>query len=221
MDVFVSSLMDHFGAFGIALLMFLENVFPPIPSELIMPLAGYEAASGRMSLFSVIVAGTVGSLLGTIPWYYLGKAIGERRLMRIAARYGRWMTLSQDDVRAADLWFRRYGIAAVLFGRLVPTVRTLISVPAGLAHMSIWVFLAFSAIGSAAWTALLAVAGYLLGQQYEAVSGYVGPVSNVIIVAIAVIYVYRVVTFKPSVTNTEASPELGRTRKGKTSDGQR
>ena len=197
MDAFVRSMMETLGPFGIALLMFLENVFPPIPSELIMPLAGYQSASGQMSLVTVILAGTVGSLLGVIPWYYAGHYLGERRMKRLAARHGGWLTLSPEDVDQANQWFRRKGARAVLFGRLVPTVRTLISVPAGIAHMPMATFLIYSTIGGALWTALLAMLGFLLGQRYEMVEGYVGPVSNAIIVAIVVFYMYRVVTFDP------------------------
>lgn len=198
MDVFVKTMMDSFGPFGIALLMLLENIFPPIPSELIMPLAGYEAAAGRMSIVTVILAGTIGSLAGVVPWYYAGRFMGEARLKRLADRHGRWMTLSPGDVDVANAWFRRHGVMAVLFGRLVPTVRTLISVPAGIACMPIGTFLIFSAIGSAIWTSLLALAGYLLGQNYEAVEGYVGPVSNAVLAVIVLFYIYRVVTFERS-----------------------
>ncbi|WP_152045959.1 DedA family protein [Aureimonas psammosilenae] len=202
MDVFVRHLMESLGAFGIGLLMFLENIFPPIPSEIIMPLAGYQAATGEMSLATVIVAGTIGSLLGIIPWYYLGYAFGEKRIIWLAERYGRWMTMTPEDVEAADRWFRRYGYWAVSFGRLVPTVRTLISVPAGLSRMPFWMFLAVSAVGTLVWTAGLAIAGYMLGQNYEAIDGYVGPVSNAVIIGVVVLYLYRVVTFKPGQRRT-------------------
>lgn len=195
METLVRSMMETLGVFGIAVLMFLENIFPPIPSELIMPLAGYQATQGQQSIVAVIIAGTVGSLLGVIPWYYAGKLVGKKRIKRLAARHGKWLTLSPDDVEAADQWFHRYGKFAVLFGRLVPTVRTLISVPAGVAHMNLAIFLILSAIGSAIWTTLLALAGYMLGQNYDTVSTYVGPVSNGIIVIIIAIYIYRVVTF--------------------------
>ncbi|KAB0680803.1 DedA family protein [Aureimonas leprariae] len=197
MDVFVRHLMETLGPAGIALLMFLENIFPPIPSELIMPLAGYQAALGEMSIVVVIAAGLVGSVLGIIPWYWLGYAIGEKRIVALAARYGRWLTMTPEDVEAADRWFLRKGWWAVFFGRLVPTVRTLISVPAGLARMPFGLFLLLSAVGSLIWTAGLALAGYLMGQQYEAIESYVGPVSNAVVIAAVGIYVWRVVTFKP------------------------
>ncbi|MBO0662714.1 DedA family protein [Jiella sp. MQZ9-1] len=195
MDAFVRMVMETFGVFGIGLLMFLENIFPPIPSELIMPLAGYQSTRGDMSIVAVIASGTIGSLLGVIPWYYAGRYLGERRMKRLAARYGRWLTLAPSDVTKADQWFRDKGAFAVLIGRLVPTVRTLISVPAGIAHMPMGRFLVYSAIGGAIWTAFLAMLGFLLGQQYEVVEGYVGPVSNAVIVAIVVFYIYRIVTF--------------------------
>lgn len=198
MDQFVQGLMETFGVFGIAFLMFLENIFPPIPSEIIMPLAGYQAATGQHSMWAVIVAGTIGSLLGIVPWYVLGRVVGEHRIVRLADRFGRWMTLTAEDVEAADRWFRRYGLLAVTLGRLVPTVRTLISIPAGLARMPFGLFIGFSAIGTFLWTAGLAFAGYLLAQQYERVNDYIGPVSNAVIVAVVVIYVWRVATFKPA-----------------------
>jgi membrane protein DedA with SNARE-associated domain len=198
MESFVQSMMQSLGAFGIALLMFLENIFPPIPSELIMPLAGYRATQGDIPIVLVIVAGSIGSLLGVIPWYYAGRVLGKERLKRFSARHGRWLTLSPADIEAADRWFRAKGPMAVLFGRLVPTVRTLISVPAGIAKMPIGKFLIYSAIGTVLWTTALAMAGYLLGQAYHTVSTYVGPVSNGILVLIVAYYIYRVVTFDPS-----------------------
>lgn len=197
MEAFVQNMMQRFGSVGIAFLMFLENVFPPIPSELIMPLAGYLTTQGEGSLLVVIAAGTVGSLLGTLPWYYLGRRLGHDGVKRIANRYGRWLTMSPLDVDAATERFRRHGRSSVLIGRLIPTVRTLISVPAGVSGMPLGQFLLFSAVGTFAWTALLAGAGFLLGQAYDAVQDYVGPVSTAVLVILAAVYVYRVVTFKP------------------------
>jgi membrane protein DedA with SNARE-associated domain len=198
MESFVQSMMQSLGAFGIALLMFLENIFPPIPSELIMPLAGYWSTQGDISIVIVIVAGGIGSLLGVIPWYYAGRALGKERLKRFSEHHGRWLTLSPADIESADRWFREKGPLAVLFGRLVPTVRTLISVPAGIAQMPFAKFLIYSAIGSGIWTTALAMAGYLLGQAYQTVSTYVGPVSNGIFFLIVAYYIYRVVMFDPS-----------------------
>lgn len=196
MEAFVESMMQKLGSVGIALLMFLENVFPPIPSELIMPLAGYLATRGDMNILFVIFAGTIGSLLGTLPWYYLGKRLGHDGVRKLASRHGRWLTMHPSDIDAASEKFKRHGKTSVLLGRLIPTVRTLISVPAGVANMPMGEFLLFSAIGTFVWTTALAMAGYLLGQAYEVVADYVDPVSTAVLVGLISLYVYRVVTFK-------------------------
>ena len=135
-------------------------------------------------------------------WYGLGRWIGEERLKRLADRYGRWLTVSREDIDKADDWFDTYGHFAVLFGRLIPTVRTLISVPAGLSEMPWKRFLIYSSIGTAAWTAILALLGYALGSQYERVGGWIDPVSYAVVALVVAIYIGRVVTFRKSHTKT-------------------
>lgn len=183
------------GYLGIALLMFAENVFPPIPSELVMPLAGFVVARGELSLAGVVAAGTLGSLAGVQLWYELGRAIGVARLKRLSASHGRWLTLAPHQIDAADGWFRRHGALAVLLGRLVPTVRTLISVPAGVARLGRVRFVLFSAVGTALWTTFLASLGYLLEGQYARVGDWVNPVANALVVGLVAFYLYRVATF--------------------------
>jgi membrane protein DedA with SNARE-associated domain len=192
----IERVVEATGVFGIALLMFLENVFPPIPSELIMPLAGYTAAQGNANILLVIVAGALGSLAGAYVWYALGYWIGEEGLKRFADRHGRWLTLSSRDIDKADDWFDTYGHWAVLFGRLVPTVRTLISIPAGLSEMAWQRFFLYSAIGTAVWTTLLAVLGYTLGSRYEEIGAWIDPISIGMMVLIVAVYLWRVATFK-------------------------
>ena len=187
---------EKMGALGIVLLMFAENVFPPIPSELIMPLAGFSAARGERNLLVVIIAGSIGSLLGALLWYYIGKKIGAERLERWAAKHGRWLTLSPKEVDQACGWFYRHGGKAVFIGRLIPAVRTLISVPAGIAGMPLASFLLYSAAGTILWTALLATGGYFLESQYDKVAHWMNPVSNVVIGLIVLGYLYRVVRFR-------------------------
>lgn len=184
------------GTLGIVLLMFAENVFPPIPSELIMPLAGFSAARGERNLVIVIIAGSIGSLFGALLWYYIGKKIGAERLERWAAKHGRWLTLSPKEVDQACGWFYRHGGKAVFIGRLIPAVRTLISVPAGIAGMPLASFLLYSAAGTILWTTLLATAGYFLESQYDKVARWMNPVSNVVIGLIVLGYLYRVVRFR-------------------------
>ncbi|MBZ9713496.1 DedA family protein [Deinococcus multiflagellatus] len=182
----VQNLMDSMGYLGILLLMILENIFPPIPSELIMPSAGFAASRGDLSLPLVILVGTVGSVLGTLPLYYLGRAFGEEKLVKWADQYGKWLTLSGKDIRKADDWFDKHGTKAVLFGRLVPGIRSLLSLPAGMSEMPMAKFLIYSSIGSAVWASILAGAGYLLGENYDRVEQYVGPASKVILAVVVV-----------------------------------
>jgi membrane protein DedA with SNARE-associated domain len=192
----ITGLVEQTGYLGIALLMLAENVFPPIPSELIMPLAGFAAARGELGMAGVVAAGTAGALAGALFWYGLGRWVGLERLKRWAAEHGRWLTVSPDDLDRAAAWFGRHGGAAVLVGRLVPAVRTLISVPAGVAGMALPRFLAYSAVGTALWTALLAAAGYLLGEQHQEVGAYLDPVSDAVLALLALGYLYRVATFR-------------------------
>jgi membrane protein DedA with SNARE-associated domain len=173
----IEGVVQSTGVFGIAFLMLLENIFPPIPSELIMPLAGYSAARGQANIVLIIIAGAVGSIAGAYFWYVVGLWIGEERLKNIADRYGRWLTLSRHDIDKADDWFDEHGHKAVMVGRVIPTVRTLISVPAGLSEMPWKRFLIYTSIGTAVWTTGLALLGYSLGSQYERVGEWIDPIS--------------------------------------------
>jgi membrane protein DedA with SNARE-associated domain len=196
MASWIESIVETTGVFGIALLMFLENVFPPIPSELIMPLAGYIAAQGKANIVLVILAGALGSLAGAAFWYALGRLVDHGRVKRFADRHGRWITMTRKDVEKADDWFDAYGHWAVLFGRLIPTVRTLISIPAGLSEMTVRRFLLYSGIGTAIWTTMLALIGYALGREYSRFERWIDPLSIAVVVAIVAIYLWRVATFR-------------------------
>ncbi len=192
----IANLVEQGGYLGIAALMLLENVFPPIPSELIMPLAGFAAARGELNIVGAVLAGTLGSILGAVFWYYIGVWVGDERLQRWAVRHGRWMTLTPQEIEKSCTWFARHGGIAVLVGRLVPAVRTLISVPAGISDMPLGRFLTYSTLGTIVWTALLAAAGYFLESQYQEVSNWLNPVSTIVIVVLVLAYLYRVLTFR-------------------------
>ena len=179
------------GYLGIVLLMLAENVFPPIPSELIMPLAGFVAAKGELNVGLVVLAGVLGSMLGALPWYYAGHLVGEERMRAFAARHGHWLTLDEKEIGRAIDWFEKHGRMAVLLGRLVPTLRTLISLPAGIARMPLVPFLIYSTIGTALWTGLLAAAGFWLQDNYALVADSVDLISKIIIGLIVLIYVWR------------------------------
>lgn len=183
------------GYAGIFFLMVLENIFPPIPSEVVLPLTGFAAADGSFNVVLVILAATAGTIVGALPWYVAGRLFTLERLKALSARYGRVITLTPDELDYAAAWFARHGRKAVLLGRLMPIVRTLISVPAGLTRMPLPLFLAYSAIGTLLWTSALVGAGYLLESQYARVSDYVNPVANAIVLLIVGSYLYRVVTF--------------------------
>ncbi|WP_273502643.1 DedA family protein [Paracoccus sphaerophysae] len=193
----VVSVISGWGYPGVFVLMLLENLFPPIPSEVIMPLAGYLVGEGGLALVPTILAGTLGSMLGTSLWYVIGAWIGAERLKRWAARRGRLLTLSPSDVNTAQAWFDRRGGLAVLFGRMIPAVRTLISVPAGIARMPLPRFLAFTLLGSALWTGLLTAAGLLLSANYARVADVIDPLSKLVVAAVVLVYLWRVVTWRP------------------------
>lgn len=193
MQEWIINTMNSLGYLGIGLLMFAENLFPPIPSELIMPLAGFTVAKGDMNFTLAVLAGVVGTILGALPWYYAGKLVGEERLKGLADKYGKWITVSSQDIDKSTRWFNRYGNKAVLFGRLVPGVRTLISLPAGLSEMPIVPFLIYSTLGTTAWVMLLTFLGYVLGDHYELVEQYLDPVSKIVLVVLIIAFVVWVV----------------------------
>jgi membrane protein DedA with SNARE-associated domain len=188
--------IENGGYLAIALLMLLENIFPPIPSEVVMPVAGIAAGRGDLQIAVVIAVGTVGAVAGQLLWFWVGLRVGEDHLKRIARRHGRWLTVSPRDIDKADDWFDRHGGKAVLIGRLIPGVRTLISLPAGLSEMSTKRFLLYSVIGSGLWTTALALAGFALGERQENVTRWIGPVSTTVLAVVVAYYLYRVVTFK-------------------------
>ncbi len=172
------------GYLSILFAMFLENLFPPIPSELIMPLGGFYVHQGQLQFLPVVLAGLIGTVLGAFPWYGIGRMVNEERLSFWLQRNGRWIGISPDDLARSRRWFNRYGTALVFWGRLIPGIRTLISVPAGIELMPLVPFLIWTTAGSLIWTLLLTSAGLVLGESYSNVEVWIGPVSKVIKVLI-------------------------------------
>lgn len=189
-------IVEGSGYAGIAAAMFAENVFPPIPSEIIMPLAGFSAASGNLSLALVIIVGSAGAILGALFWYLIGRWIGANRAVTLAARHGRLMTVTPQDMRHALGWFARHGNKAVFWGRLIPGLRSLISIPAGVAGMRLGPFLLWTALGSMIWTAFLAICGFWLHANYDRITGWIDPASKIVLAIFVVLYLYRVLTWK-------------------------
>ena len=189
----IVGIITRLGYAGVATLTFLEHLFPPIPSELILPLAGYVTGTGELTLGGVIALGSLGSLGGATVWYVIGKRIGERRLRTWIDNHGRWLTLSNKDIDKAKDWFERRGKAAVLIGRLMPGIRTFVSLPAGFSGMAWAPFLIFSAIGTIGWTAALVYAGAKLQENFESVSNYVDMITNGVFAILGAMIIWRYV----------------------------
>ncbi|CAM4152602.1 DedA family protein [Novosphingobium lubricantis] len=197
MNDWITTLIEGGGYWGIAFLMVIENVFPPIPSEVIMGLGGIAVARGRMDFWPLMLAGTVGSTLGNYVWYLLGRKLGYQRLYPVVRRFGRWLTVDWDDVERIVAFFQRHGQWVVFVVRFFPFMRTMISLPAGLTRMGHIRFLAFTFAGAAIWNAILAGAGYYLGRNFSEIDRYTGPVATGSLVVILIAYLWRVVTWKP------------------------
>jgi len=165
----VASVIEALGEAGVGLLVALENLVPPIPSEIVLSLAGYLAAEGRVNLVLVLIAATAGSVVGALALYWLGYALGEERLRRWLDRIP---LVDAGDLNKADRWFEKHEKGAVLFGRCAPVVRSLVSVPAGANRMPLGQFVVFTAIGSGVWNALFVMGGYLLGERWQDLEKY-------------------------------------------------
>jgi membrane protein DedA with SNARE-associated domain len=198
MATWIIETINSFGYVGIFLLMLLESVFPPIPSELIIPFAGFSAASGALDFWLVLLSATLGAVVGMLPWYFAGRLFGLGRVRMLADRYGRWLTLNAAEIDTATNWFRRFGPIIVFVGRLIPLIRTLISVPAGLARMPLWQFLAFSTLGALLWNAILVGAGFILAEHYAAVEVFLDPATTIVLGLVVLVYLFRLVTWRPS-----------------------
>ena len=195
----ITSVIARLGYLGVAALTFLENLFPPIPSELVIPLAGFVAAQGDLRLGLVIVMACVGSLAGALVWYAIGKRVGEQRLRKWVARHGRWLTLSAQDVDRAQDWFRRHGGAAVIVGRLIPGVRTFVSLPAGFSSMPLGRLFLYSSHGSAIRNAAHAYAGVMLQANFTLVGDYINVATNAVLAVLAVMLARRYIRcWKPT-----------------------
>jgi len=192
MQDWILDIVRTLGEFGIGLLMLAESVVFPIPSEYVMPLAGYLSAQGAMNFWGALLAGTIGSILGALGWYYAGFGISERRMRALVHRYGIWLALQEDDVDLAMQFFKRHGKMGVFLGRLIPVVRVLISIPAGMARMPLRTFLWYSGLGSLLWNLLLATLGRGLGRYLPQIQDYLGMITWAVVLGAVVVYAMRV-----------------------------
>lgn len=180
MKTWITDFMEQFGYAGILLMLALENIFPPIPSEIILPFGGFMTTTSDMTITGVLIAATAGSLLGAVVLYWIGRMLDVSRLERIVERWGGWIRISGKDIRRADAWFDKYGYWTVLFCRMIPLVRSLISIPAGMSGMKFGHFLLFTTIGTLAWNLLLILLGAALGESWEDIAVYMDAYSNLV-----------------------------------------
>lgn len=195
MDEWIIELIARGGYWGIALLMALENIFPPIPSEVIMGVGGIAMARGRMEFWPLLLAGTIGSTAGNYVWFMVGDRLGFERLRPLVERWGRWLTLDWEHLVGATAFFQRHGQWVVFAMRFSPFLRTMISLPAGLAHMPRWKFLLFTFAGAAVWNALLILGGSWFARYLKDMQHILGPALLIMLAAIVAAYAWRVITW--------------------------
>lgn len=188
-----ADVVEALGYVGVALLVAVENIFPPIPSEVVLGLAGYTASRGDASVLGMIIAATIGSVVGAWVLYGFSAAVGPLRLRAIVIRYGVWIGFGESELDRAEQWFDRRSRYAVLVCRCIPLIRSLISIPAGFRRMPLATFTVFTLIGSLIWNSLLVTAGYLLGEQWDRVLDYTEPFQDLVMVLIAVLVIAVIV----------------------------
>ena len=200
---FITSIPDYIGLaveknsliayLTICFAMFLENIIPPIPSEIIMPLGGFFVYQQKLNFFFLVFWGLLGTILGSLPWYYLGRLVNEKRISNFLEKKGKYLGISSNDLNKSKRWFERYGVSLVFWGRLVPGIRTLISVPAGIELMPLKTFLIWTTFGSSIWVVLLTYAGYLFGENYPIIETYLNQIKYFVKPALILIFLYFLV----------------------------
>lgn len=195
MENFIIEIMNDFGYIGIGLLILIENIFPPIPSELILTFGGFMTIDTNMTIVGVIIASTIGSVLGSIILYYIGKILNKERLIKIVtSKYGKLLRVKPEDIESADKWFDKKGNKTVFFCRFIPVVRSLISIPAGMSEMPLVKFIVYTTFGSAIWNTVLVLVGAFAGDKKDLILTIIDDASYVIVALIVIvflIFVYR------------------------------
>jgi len=173
--------------------MFLENIIPPIPSEIIMPLGGFFVYQQKLNFYILVFWGLFGTILGALPWYYLGRLVNQKRLSNFLDKKGKYLGISSNDLIKSKKWFEKYGVSLVFWGRLVPGIRTLISVPAGIELMPLGKFLIWTTFGSLIWVAFLTYAGYFFGENYQIIETYLDQINYILKPILILICLYFLV----------------------------
>ena len=184
-----------FAYLTICLAMFLENIIPPIPSEIIMPLGGFLVYQEKLNFFILLFWGLFGTILGSLPWYYLGRLVNEKKISKFLDKRGKYVGINSDDLAKSKRWFDKYGVSLVFWGRLVPGIRTLISVPAGMELMPFRKFLIWTTLGSLIWVAILTYAGFILGENWQIIESYLDQIKYILKPILILILVYFLIKF--------------------------
>lgn len=195
MENWITDFMEQFGYLGILLLIALENLFPPIPSEVILTFGGFMTTNTNLTPLGVIVVATLGSLIGAIILFYIGRLLGVERLEKIVDRWGRVLRVKKEDIRRADAWFDKYGYWAVFLCRMVPLIRSLISLPAGMSGMKLVPFLFFTTLGTLIWNTILVSVGAAVGSNWEQIVAFMDVYSNIAYALIALAIVVVVILY--------------------------
>lgn len=195
MESWITSIMEQFGYFGIALLILLENVFPPIPSEVILTFGGFMTTKSELTIVGVVIASTIGSVVGAVVLYWIGRILNVDRLERIIEKWGKYLRLTKEDVRKADAWFDKYGPWTVFFCRFIPLIRSLISIPAGMSGMNQWLFLLLTTLGTLIWNLVLVIVGAKVGDNWHQIVNYMDVYSNFMYAIIAIGIIVFIIWF--------------------------
>ncbi|WP_017813917.1 DedA family protein [Paenibacillus shenyangensis] len=195
MQNWITSFMEEYGYIGIAFIIALENVFPPIPSEIVLPFGGFMTTNSSLTVIGVIIAATIGSVAGAVILYGIGRALDVARLEKIIDRWGHILRIKKEDVHRADAWFDKYGYWTVLFCRMIPLVRSLISIPAGMSNMKFGLFLLFTTIGTVIWNTILVTVGAALGENWHSITNFMDIYSNIAYAVIAVAGISLIIWF--------------------------
>ena len=196
MQEFIISIMNQFGYFGIFFLIFIENVFPPIPSEVVLLFGGFMTTYTKLNIFLMIVFSTLGSVVGAIVLYYVGKILNKERLKKIVSgKIGKVLRLKASDIEKADHWFDTKGNKTVFFCRFIPVVRSLISIPAGMSEMAMGKFLLYTTVGSAIWNSVLLIVGNKVGENWESILGIMDQYSHIVLILLIILFIAFLVYF--------------------------
>lgn len=195
MEEWITNFMEQFGYFGIFLLIMGENLFPPIPSEVILTFGGFMTTKSSMNIFGVVAASTLGSVGGAIVLYYIGRLLSVERIEVLVEKYGKYLRVEKKDVHKADDWFDKYGAWTVFFCRFIPLIRSLISLPAGMSGMNVWLFLGLTTLGTIIWNTVLVIIGASVGGSWDSIVGYMDIYSNIVYGILAILVIVVTVLF--------------------------